>query len=1484
MRSLFITLTSFVILCFGSMNKAHATHFAGADFSMRCLGGDTFLITFNLFRDCSGVGAPTSVNITLSSPCSTFTQTWQRDSLLEVSQLCPSAINNSSCNGGNLPGMQQNIYSQIVHLPPCNLGPWTASWTSCCRNSSQNLQGQDSFWISGQVNNGQAPCNSTPQFNAQPIPYVCANQQVVYNFGVTEIDGDSLVYELGTPYASNVNDTVPFSTGSGYFNQNPFNVPANLNPQTGELTFTPTTNGFWVVKVCVKEYRNGVQIGQICRDIQFVVESCNNVVPFMNPLGIQGFTGSGQQLDSNSVEVCIGNNFSFFIEFGDSLQPGDPNATPPVLPQTFGDSVTLSSNIQQVLPGANVTIVNGNPASITVSWTAVPGTAPFTTFVVNAVDDACNVSGITSAAFDVTVVPATYAGPDQRLCQGEDTAFVNVVGGTEFEWSVISGDPLLFGVNFSDTTGTNGQNVWMFPNKPTTYQVVSNLSGACINTDTITIIPSRNFTLNMFGDTLVCPNDSISNFLLSAIPDTGTTTVPFDFNYQWTGGTLLDFDTIQSPTATINETRTFQVTVASDSGCVKSGEVTVTFAPNFPDSIGISFLDSILCIGDSTQAFVDFGAVIGANCGLATAPCGSNSATSVIGTGTATNTTTSYPAPYGNWYWGARHQIMFTAAELQAMGMTNGGKINSIAFDVTGINGTSNYTGFTIRMGCTSANNLSANWITGTQTVYGPVNYNVTTGWNTHLFTTPYDWDGTSNLVIEVCFNNTSFTNNSATTYTNTGAFTSVRYFRADQSGVCTNNALTATSNLRPNVQFNYCTGYDPGAFNYQWSPNTQVSNSTIFDPMVTALAPTNFNVIVSDTFGACVDTASRTLNILTFYNAGFELDSVYCLNSDADTAFNVVTPGGTWSGNGIIDSLAGVFDPAVAGIGTHPITYTVTSPSGGCVSDSTINVVVIPLPDASITSPLEFCKTGGPYQLTAATSGGVWSGIGVIDPAAGIYDPTQTPSTGSYTIIYDLTTPCLNADTVDILNYEAYDFDFVDTPRTVCVNDTLILSNNFEPKTGPQYSTRPGIYIWSGPGITDPDSGYFDPANVGVGTQLVFLTASDSSGNCATTDTMRIQVYGIDTPFVTNPLIYCSTDNSGLVAIDKGFGSSSNWTTSPIPPTTTNISITSSGTFSPISAGPGQWIVDYAYTNLNGCTGFLIDTITVLETPPTPVIDSNTFCAGEEVTLTSTNGNNSDSLFWYSSPLADPASQIGNGTPFFYGIAQDPNVTGAIFVYAQEVNQICASPVVTHVLPIVPDPNAEFFRYYTDSNGVEQVDVPMGEYIRGLSPLSIEFQALNLEPGDSVYWDLWFGCDPSVDSRFGCPIIDDLNRPRAAFTYQKEGIYQVMLIHSNPFGCVDTIYAQHEVLFEAEVPNVFTPNGDGVNDVFRIPGAESLREFNCEIYNRWGRKVYEWSNPDDGWDGDGYSDGVYFYIVTGKRAGNEDFLEQGTVTLVGGN
>lgn len=86
-------------------------------------------------------------------------------------------------------------------------------------------------------------------------------------------------------------------------------------------------------------------------------------------------------------------------------------------------------------------------------------------------------------------------------------------------------------------------------------------------------------------------------------------------------------------------------------------------------------------------------------------------------------------------------------------------------------------------------------------------------------------------------------------------------------------------------------------------------------------------------------------------------------------------------------------------------------------------------------------------------------------------------------------------------------------------------------------------------------------------------------------------------------------------------------------------------------------------------------------------------------------------------------------------------------------------------------------------------------------------------------------------------------------------------------------------------IPNVFTPNQDGKNDLFLVE-SDNIRSLKARVYNRFGEMVYSWNSLNGGWDGYTFAgepcpDGTYFYIIT--YVGNDDAVseEKGTVTLL---
>lgn len=185
-----------------------------------------------------------------------------------------------------------------------------------------------------------------------------------------------------------------------------------------------------------------------------------------------------------------------------------------------------------------------------------------------------------------------------------------------------------------------------------------------------------------------------------------------------------------------------------------------------------------------------------------------------IGSGNITNSDTGYPAPYGNYYLGAKHQMLFRASELIAAGLS-AGPITGMTFDVASNNGSDPLMDYTVKIASTTRTSVSSFQTTGFQTVFSAATYQPVNGINTHMFSTPYMWDGTSNIIVETCHNNDDYFAN-ASFKQSTTSFRSTVWYRADVLTVCGSTSLTDSATQRPNVAFLY-----PQSITYTWTETT---------------------------------------------------------------------------------------------------------------------------------------------------------------------------------------------------------------------------------------------------------------------------------------------------------------------------------------------------------------------------------------------------------------------------------------------------------------------------------------------------------------------------------------------------------------------------------------------------------------------------------------------------------------------------------------
>jgi hypothetical protein len=198
--------------------------------------------------------------------------------------------------------------------------------------------------------------------------------------------------------------------------------------------------------------------------------------------------------------------------------------------------------------------------------------------------------------------------------------------------------------------------------------------------------------------------------------------------YTWSTGATTAAVSLSPGTTT-----TYSVTPTG--ACTVPASVTVTVNP-VPTAVTVTPATATICTG-STQALVVTG---GLSPGLSGSPAASSGTSAAQGN------------PYRRFYGGSKLQFIYTAAELTTAGLTSGSQINSLAFNVTATGGA--LPNINIGMMLSSSSTFSSTTLlSGLTTVYSSASsYTPVSGTNTHTLSSAFTWDGTSNLVIEVCF------------------------------------------------------------------------------------------------------------------------------------------------------------------------------------------------------------------------------------------------------------------------------------------------------------------------------------------------------------------------------------------------------------------------------------------------------------------------------------------------------------------------------------------------------------------------------------------------------------------------------------------------------------------------------------------------------------------------------------------------------------
>lgn len=749
-----------------------------------------------------------------------------------------------------------------------------------------------------------------------------------------------------------------------------------------------------------------------------------------------------------------------------------------------------------------------------------------------------------------------------------------------------------------------------------------------------------------------------------------------------------------------------------------------------------------------------------------------------------------------------------------------------------------------------------------------PLNLSVTTQ-------ASYTWSGPGAFA-----SNLQFPTIPVTSLANNGQFT-VAFTGA---GGCSNTAVTnvvinpsPTLNLGSNSPVCQNTSLNltgSGALTYLWSGPLGFT-SNVANPVINPAMPANSGVysLIGTGVGNCTAVANVTVTVNPLPNVTTG-NHVVCENSPINHFANGAT-NYAWAGpGGFVSNLQNPVIPmaSLAHNGQHVV---VGTSAAGCTASAISNVTVIALPTASISANTP-C-VGGTLNLSG--SGGFsysWNGPNgfiSISPSPSITNVSLLNG-GPYTLMV-ASGICSNTAVYNV-TINPLPNPVLNSNSPVCSKGTILINGS----GGNSYTwAGPNNYSAAGTNIIINNASV-----VHIGTYTA--TATDMNG-CSNTATIAVNV---------NPLPAISAVGSTLCAtrtitMAATGGTAYTWS-GPLGFSST------AGTVSiPNAQNENSGDYTITVTDLNGCSSTSLVNVHI---NPTPVVNPSSnapLCASETIKFTA-NSPSGVQYIWsgpnnFYSLLQNPTlSNVGPEASGLYTVMVTDNigctkteyvtvvvrnppvvkvtsdkVGGCIPVcinFSQETNATLSqvkwdfgngnlgtgnTGMACFTKPGIYNVSSSFVDVYGCSNrayySIEAYPIPVADFnISPVKPIINE----NVEFSDASYNANIAGWTWSFSNLKANQILSTQN---VNIVYPDAGSYAAVLIVTSDKGCKDTIVKEVIVGddFGIFVPDAFSPNGDGVNDIF-LPKGFGIAKYELNVFDRWGEKLFVSTDPAQGWDG----------------------------------
>ncbi len=1156
--------------------------------------------------------------------------------------------------------------------------------------------------------------------------------------------------------AANISGATYSWTGPDGFtstSQNP-SISNVTGAAAGTYTVTATRNGctstssVTVSIGSIPEAPNAANNGPLCvgETLNLTADTISGVT--YSWTGPNSYSSGQQNPSISNVTTSVAGTYTVIATLGNCASASSSTT---VVVNTIPASPTTGNN-SPLCAGNDLNLTASTVSGATYSWTGPNGytssqqnptilaatTNDAGTYFVSTSANGCSSNAVPTTVIINSVPSSPIAGSNSPICEGQDLNLTaSTVSGATYLWIGPNGfaSPLQNPTISNATAAASGQ-----------YTVTATVNGCTSSSGTsqqgivdviVTPIPSAP---GAGSNSPVCEGDTIS---LGAGTISGAT-------YSWTGpnGFTSTSQYPEIPNATNANAGTYMVT-ASVNGCTGSSSstsVTIRATPSAPTASS----NSPICEGQTLQLssttvpgasytwsgpnnFVSAQQnpqvtnVTSANAGtysLYATVTGCPSAT--VTTTVTINTAPSAPTASNNGPLCVGDYLQLTAST-----------ISGATYSWTGPNGFTSSSQNPTITGVTAA-------AAGTYTVTATVDGCVGPSANTVLSiatNVPTPTIGNNSPLCETGDLNLTSTTVSGGTYSWTGpnGFTSsqqnptIQFVTTNEAGQYTLTvsigncssapvSTTVVVNAAPSLTFSdpgdYCAN-DPAVNLMQFV--TPVGGSftgpgvsgVMFTPANAGGGFHNVSYTYTDPNTSCVSSVFQGITVSSLPNATISgLNATYCVG-DTSSTLSGTPAGGAFSGPGVNVNL---FDPNVAGSGSHNVVYTVTDTLGCAtsISESTIvyDTTIIGISGLSAA----YCVSNPTVTVTGIPSGGTFIGPGM---SGTTFDPAGAgPGTHTVAYLYTNNNGCTSRYEQQVIVNDNPTVTIVDLEANYCINSgpqpftgnpspgscggTGVSGCTFYPSiaglgshqvtytytdpngcTGTAFQSvtvttdptvdftglstqlcinsgndtlipSPSGGTWSGPGLT---GNVFDPSAAGTGLHTITYTFDD--GNCAGSASHTVNVYAAPQPSITagGPTTFCLGDS---VNLSTGTYNSYMWSNSG---TTQGISVLQSGTYT------------VTVTDANGCQGVSNDTMVTVNPLPVVTITPDgptSFCDGDSVILTASGGV---SYIWSNGPT-DQSITIDQ-TSSLYVTATDTNGCSATSA-TTNVTVTSGAPVIT--------------------------------------------------------------------------------------------------------------------------------------------------------------------------------------------------------------